>query len=186
MTEVDFVWPRCRDKKANHPSSEPPIRPLIDRATPVGCEHVTDILDLTFSYTRKVIGLCKGVPLCKDGGNRPAIVSIDFSGEMRYEKVNSMGTYPRYTECFNKFRPKSSGRSGQVGRDEVKLKVVLEKGMDGYIVAYCPALKGCVTQGRTEQEALENIKEAIELYLEADPGEIGRPAGEYKVYEVAL
>jgi predicted RNase H-like HicB family nuclease len=68
----------------------------------------------------------------------------------------------------------------------MKLKVVLERGMDGYIVAYCPALKGCVTQGRTEQEALENIKEAIELYLEADPGEIGRPAGEYKVYEVAL
>jgi len=33
---------------------------------------------------------------------------------------------------------------------------------------------------------VENIKEAIELYLEADPGEIGRPAGEYKVCEVAL
>jgi len=31
----------------------------------------------------------------------------------------------------------------------MKLKIVLEKGMDGYIVAYCPALKGCVTQGHT-------------------------------------
>ncbi|MDY7038283.1 MAG: type II toxin-antitoxin system HicB family antitoxin, partial [Thermodesulfobacteriota bacterium] len=51
----------------------------------------------------------------------------------------------------------------------MKLKIVLEKGMDGYIVAYCPSLKGCVTQGRTEEEAIENIKEAIELYLEADP-----------------
>ena len=51
----------------------------------------------------------------------------------------------------------------------MKLKVVLEQGMDGYIVAYCPALKGCVTQGRTEEEAINNIKEAIELYLEADP-----------------
>jgi len=97
-----------------------------------------------------------------------------------------MGSYPHHTECFSKFRLKSGGRSGPVGRNKMKLKVVLEKGMDGYIVAYCPALKGCVTQGRTEQEALENIKEAIELYLEADPGEIGRPAGEYKVYEVAL
>ena len=49
----------------------------------------------------------------------------------------------------------------------MKLKIVLETGMDGYIVAYCPALKGCVTQGRTEEEALQNLKEAIELYLEA-------------------
>ena len=68
----------------------------------------------------------------------------------------------------------------------MKFKIVLEKGMDDYIVAYCPALKGCVTQGRTEEEALENIKEAIELYLEADPEEVGRPEGEYKVFEVAL
>ena len=68
----------------------------------------------------------------------------------------------------------------------MKLEIVLEKGMDGYIVACCPALKGCVTQGRTEQEALANLKEAIELYLEAEPEDIGRPAGEYKVLEVAL
>jgi predicted RNase H-like HicB family nuclease len=68
----------------------------------------------------------------------------------------------------------------------MKLKIVLEKGMDGYIVAYCPALKGCVTQGRTEKEALKNLKEAIELYLEADPKDINRPAGEYKICEMAL
>jgi len=68
----------------------------------------------------------------------------------------------------------------------MKLKIVLEKGMDGYIVAYCPALKGCVTQGRTEEEAINNLKEAIELYLEADPKDIKRPEGEYKIFEVAL
>ncbi len=68
----------------------------------------------------------------------------------------------------------------------MKLKIVLEKGMDGYIVAYCPALKGCVTQGRTEAEALKNLKEAIELYLEEDPKDISRPAGEYKICEMAL
>ncbi|MDY6951206.1 MAG: type II toxin-antitoxin system HicB family antitoxin [Thermodesulfobacteriota bacterium] len=68
----------------------------------------------------------------------------------------------------------------------MKLKVVLEKGMDGYIVAYCPALKGCITQGRTEEEAIKNIKEAIELYLEAGPQDLPRPADEYKVCEVAL
>ena len=68
----------------------------------------------------------------------------------------------------------------------MKLKIVLEKGMDGYITAYCPALKGCVTQGKTEEEATQNLKEAIGLYLETDPRDIRRPAGEYKVCEVAL
>ena len=68
----------------------------------------------------------------------------------------------------------------------MKLKIVLEEGMDGYIVAYCPVLKGCVTQGRTEEEAIKNLKEAIELYLEADPQDIKRPEGQYKVCELAL
>ena len=68
----------------------------------------------------------------------------------------------------------------------MKLKIVLEEGMDGYIVAHCPALKGCVTQGRTEEEAIKNLKEAIELYLEADPQDIRRPEGQYKVCELAL
>lgn len=68
----------------------------------------------------------------------------------------------------------------------MKLKIVLEKGMDGYITAYCPALKGCVSQGQTEEEATQNLKEAIGLYLETDPRDIRCPAGEYRVCEVAL
>lgn len=44
--------------------------------------------------------------------------------------------------------------------------VVLEKDEEagGYVV-YCPTLKGCVSQGETEEEALENIKDAIGTYL---------------------
>jgi len=72
------------------------------------------------------------------------------------------------------------------GDRNMKLKIVLEKGMDGFIVAHCPALKGCVTQGRTEEQAIKNIKEAIEFYLETPPQDIQRPAEEYKVYEIAL
>jgi len=68
----------------------------------------------------------------------------------------------------------------------MKLKIVLEQGMDGYITAYCPALKGCVSQGKTEKEAIENLKEAIELYLEADPKDIMLPVDKYKVSELAL
>ncbi len=68
----------------------------------------------------------------------------------------------------------------------MKLKIVIENGMDGYITAYCPALKGCITQGKTEQEAIKNLKEAIELYLEADPMDIILPEGKYKVSELAI
>jgi predicted RNase H-like HicB family nuclease len=68
----------------------------------------------------------------------------------------------------------------------MKLKIVLEKGMDGFIVVSCPALKGCVTQGRTEEEAMKNIREAIELYLEADPKDSRVPEGQYKVCELVL
>lgn len=45
---------------------------------------------------------------------------------------------------------------------------IIEKDEDGYYVAEVPDLKGCYTQGRTLEEVLKNIKEAIELCLEAD------------------
>ncbi len=47
----------------------------------------------------------------------------------------------------------------------MKLTVIIEKDKDGYF-AYCPELKGCMSQGDTCDEAMANIKEAIELYLE--------------------
>jgi len=52
------------------------------------------------------------------------------------------------------------------------IKVILEPGEDGYIVAHAPSLKSCWSQGKTREEALANIREAIELFLEADPIEI--------------
>ncbi len=49
----------------------------------------------------------------------------------------------------------------------MKFLVTLQKGEDGFIIAECPALPGCLTQGRTNEEALANIREAIELSLES-------------------
>jgi predicted RNase H-like HicB family nuclease len=46
--------------------------------------------------------------------------------------------------------------------------VTLEQDEDGWIVAECPALPGCISQGRDEEEALENIKEAITAWLWAE------------------
>ncbi len=46
-----------------------------------------------------------------------------------------------------------------------KVSVIIEKDKYGYY-AYCPELEGCQTQGDSLEEVLNNIKEAIELYLE--------------------
>ncbi|EQB70565.1 MAG: hypothetical protein AMDU1_APLC00053G0005 [Thermoplasmatales archaeon A-plasma] len=48
----------------------------------------------------------------------------------------------------------------------MRYTVILEKGEDGYIIANVPALPGCITQGKTREEALKNAKEAIELYID--------------------
>jgi len=52
------------------------------------------------------------------------------------------------------------------------IKVILERGQDGYIVAHCPALKSCWSQGKTREGALRNIREAVELYLEPAPAQL--------------
>ena len=49
--------------------------------------------------------------------------------------------------------------------------------------AYCPELPGCTSCGDTEDEALVNIREAIELYLEPDDIDLNSSS---KVYEVAI
>jgi len=49
----------------------------------------------------------------------------------------------------------------------LKYTVVIEKGRESGYVAYCPALKGCVSQGADREESISNIKEAIEAYIEA-------------------
>ena len=48
----------------------------------------------------------------------------------------------------------------------MRLKVVLEPSDEGGFTVYVPSLPGCISEGETEEEALANIQEAIELYLE--------------------
>ena len=45
------------------------------------------------------------------------------------------------------------------------IKVLITQGEDGYYVANCPSLKSCWSQGKTKTEVLQNIREAIELFL---------------------
>jgi len=48
----------------------------------------------------------------------------------------------------------------------MNIRVFIEKDADGYYVAEVPAMPGCLSQGRTRAEAIENIKEAIEAWME--------------------
>lgn len=54
----------------------------------------------------------------------------------------------------------------------MELDVILEPQEEGGYTVYVPSLPGCISEGETKEEAIENIKEAIELYLEADENEL--------------
>ncbi|MBF0554797.1 MAG: type II toxin-antitoxin system HicB family antitoxin [Nitrospirae bacterium] len=45
-------------------------------------------------------------------------------------------------------------------------QVIIYPGDDGYWISECPSLPGCVTQGKTKEEVIANVKEAIGLYVE--------------------
>jgi predicted RNase H-like HicB family nuclease len=46
-------------------------------------------------------------------------------------------------------------------------QIILYPGEDGYWVAECPSLPGCISQGQTKEEAIANIREAIQVYIAA-------------------
>jgi len=56
----------------------------------------------------------------------------------------------------------------------MKMQVVLERSPEGGYTIYVPSLPGCISEGRTKAEAMRNIKEAIQLYLEPVEDELVR------------
>lgn len=67
----------------------------------------------------------------------------------------------------------------------MKLTVVLEPSEDGGYTVTVPSLPGCISEGETRDEALRNIREAVELYL--DPVEDDAPFGpDVEKLEIAL
>lgn len=67
----------------------------------------------------------------------------------------------------------------------MNIKILIEKGEDDYFVASVPALKGCWSQGKTRDEALKNIREAIDLYLETEPSKIEKTK-DREIVELAI
>jgi predicted RNase H-like HicB family nuclease len=49
----------------------------------------------------------------------------------------------------------------------MKYRIIIEEDEDGAFVAKCPSLPGCISQGRTRKEAVDNIQDAIRGYLES-------------------
>ena len=58
----------------------------------------------------------------------------------------------------------------------MKLKVVIEPSDEGGYTIYVPALPGCISEGETVEDALANVREAVELYLEPGEDDSGRDA----------
>jgi len=65
------------------------------------------------------------------------------------------------------------------------VKVVIKQGEDGYFVVHCPSLRSCWSQGKTREEALDNIREAVALYLESPSQELA-PDDSQEVVELSL
>lgn len=57
----------------------------------------------------------------------------------------------------------------------MKLNVIIEQDEDGIYVATVPELKGCATQGKTKEQAMKRIKEAIQVCIEAEKFDAPQP-----------
>ncbi|MBI3308867.1 MAG: type II toxin-antitoxin system HicB family antitoxin [Candidatus Melainabacteria bacterium] len=68
----------------------------------------------------------------------------------------------------------------------MKLKIVLEKSDEGGFTVTVPSLPGCISEGNTEEEALSNIQEAIELYLDPVDDDFILGSKDAQIKEISL
>ena len=67
----------------------------------------------------------------------------------------------------------------------MKLKIIIEPSDEGGYTVYVPGLPGCISEGNTKEEALANIKEAIELYLEPVEDDLS-VSPDHEITEIAV
>ncbi len=72
------------------------------------------------------------------------------------------------------------------GMKKVKLAVILTDGEDGYVIAQVPVIPGCISQGKTQEEALANIREAAALCIENSKDEGWELPEKYKLDQVEV
>lgn len=83
---------------------------------------------------------------------------------------------------------RSNGRRAKLENDEMRYRVIIEQDETGIFVAECPSLPGCISQGGTRDEALRNIKVAMQGYIESleEHGEPIPPSISEETVEVSL
>ncbi|MBW2647757.1 MAG: type II toxin-antitoxin system HicB family antitoxin [Deltaproteobacteria bacterium] len=67
----------------------------------------------------------------------------------------------------------------------MKLKIVFEPSDEGGYTVYVPSLPGCTSEGNTKEEAIINIKEAIDLYLESVEDDLAL-SPDHEITEIAV
>jgi predicted RNase H-like HicB family nuclease len=68
----------------------------------------------------------------------------------------------------------------------MQIRVMLEPSEDGGYTVTVPSLPGCISEGDTREEALENIREAIQLYLEPVEDDTAAKEGDVELVEIAV
>jgi antitoxin HicB len=90
----------------------------------------------------------------------------DFTAQYARHILKKLGFMVRTLEVVNEMKPIRYTITDTSRTSETKkFAVTLEQDEDGFIVASVPALPGCYTQGKTEAEAIANVKEAIRGYI---------------------
>lgn len=115
----------------------------------------------------------------------PGSIRPNDHGEGNKSACKCAGTKAR---IFERVALRALFKVRRCGVDRMKFAITLEKDEDGFIVVSCPALPGCHSQGRTKEEAIANIGEAIRGYI-ASMRKHGEPvpsATEVEEVEVAV
>lgn len=89
-----------------------------------------------------------------------------FNAEYAHHILKKLGFKIHSLEVSNGIEPIINTSSSNVSVEGTKkFAITLRQGEDGFIIVSCPALPGCYSQGRTEEEAVVNIREAIRGYI---------------------
>ena len=136
-------------------------------------------------WVKPLAGLAQDVqpclPVVVDGIDRLAPVApltdvVERAGKLdargramgRVCSLGTHGTRPRNADSIyslSRYVPPATLFALRDVRCPIMRQVVISRGEDGYWVAECPSLPGCISQGRTREDAIQNIKEAIEGYV---------------------
>ena len=116
------------------------------------------ITDWRSKYCVEISG--KHFPIKQPIHNVTGLPYIAFTAMDAYRILRKSGF-----EIHNLEDDVKSPTTNTKARNTIKFAVTLEKDEDGFIVASCPALPGCHSQGRTNAEAIANISEAIRGYV---------------------